>query len=248
MVIYYTDHAVHAELFDKVEKRIAYISKKSWKENIGGSGAKYHIVGHTDLKTFVKEKDEAALAVIQDAQERIFRVRRYLPVRTKGYIPVGNNEYIKVRTFEPLRAAALILLAVCVGIAMFFLAKGKKHEIPEVNRYIENAESPERNNDMTATRYRFNTTLTVIKNTIQDLNFENLNRHKQLRITIKAAPGDKELIYDSGLIPEGRMVTADVLKKKPGPGTYKTVAECFAYDEKGRLQSQTNFEVRLSVQ
>ena len=53
------------------------------------------------------------------------------------------------------------------------------------NRYIEEATTSETYKDEASTRYRLNTTLTVAKNTIQNLNFENINEGKYLRLKFK---------------------------------------------------------------
>lgn len=246
MRVFYADYTDKEYLLDKKKNNIPYISKKQFQKYVEHSDEDYRIVGQTKLKSAKKDKDNTILSVSISQFDNLFRVKDYKLIHTKGYLPLKNHEYIKIVAINPLIFILLGILLIGLGIAAWLLWPKQTEEVPK-NRYIEDVKTPERNTDNASTRYRFNTTMTIIKDTIQNLNFENLNKGKQLRIVIKADPKDKDPIYDSGMIPEGSVVNADVLSKSIDKGEYNTIAECYAYDKDENQLSQTNFEIKLIV-
>lgn len=171
----------------------------------------------------------------------------YKFTRIVGYLPVGEDCFIAVVKLNPLLPIIAIFLLLSLIAGAVFVMMPREEVIPP-NRYLEENNSGITNSNHTATRYRMNTTMTIIKDTIQDLNFENVNEGKYLRIKIKKDyKNDKDYIYDSGLVPYGKKVTADTLLKSVDPGTYETIAEVYVYNENEEQTAQTNFEIKLIV-
>ena len=250
------NNSLPSELFQKERKDVKYIRKKDWEKYVKDTDEDYRIVGQTKLKPFKEDKNnkdkntDILIVPIKDndkESEKHFIVKeRFRFTRLIGYIPVENHEYIKLVRFNFLWLLLPLLLILLIGTGIWWFTRPEPEQ-PVINRYIEENKTEIVNEDSSATRYRFNTTMTIVKDTIQNINFENVNEKKQLQIKIKLHPDDKDYIYDSGLIPHGQIVKADTLLKHAEPGEYSTIAECYSYNEGGEQQSQTNFEVRLIV-
>lgn len=239
-------------------QEILIISPKrfaQYEENVKRSGQNISIVGKTKLKQINNDSSDTynynAVLKINDQRDSvssIFEVRdQYKFSRVVGYIPCGKNLFIAIVKFNllPLLVAFCSLLAF-VTVIILIMTPGKE-DIP-LNRYLEDNNNGIVDTGQTTTRYRMNTTITVVKGTIQDINFENVNEGKYLRVKIKKDyEKDKEYIYDSGFIPFEKKVVADTLLKNIDPGTYETIAEVYVYDENENQMGQTNFEIKLIV-
>ena len=164
-----------------------------------------------------------------------------------GYVPVGESEFIEIVAFNPLLVIIPFILTLTIVFGVCLLLFRPKE--PEINRYIEEVDTTETvNTNDSTTRYRLNSTITVAKNTIQNLDFENVNEGKYLRIKIKLNPDDNDYIYDSELVPFGKKIVSDTLSKTDIPaGTYKTIAECYVYSPDKEQIAQTNFEITIIV-
>lgn len=166
--------------------------------------------------------------------------------RPVAFIPVGNDRFIAVMRFNWLILFIIIALLLTGLMVTIFFMLSRPEEVL-INRYIEENDTEIVNTNHSATRYRMNTTMTVIKGTIQNLNFENVNENKYLRIKILKDASSSEYIYDSGFVPYGKKIVADVLSENIATGTYNTLAEVLVYDENKEQVVQTNFEVKLIV-
>ena len=233
-----------------------------YKRTVKSSNRQIAVIGQTKLKQVpaaalaydsFAPKAEAILTVANHNGDTChFEVReRFLFSRVVGYLPVGDDKFVAVVSFNPLYLLGLfaLTLGVILGIVVGFSSKTapRQEELAD-NRYIEDAKTSETYSDQGSTRYILNTTLTVVKNTIQNLNFENINEGKYLRLKFKLDyDNDAEYVYDSGLVPSGKKVTADTLLKEVPAGTYRTVAECYSYSAEKEQLAQTNFKITLIV-
>ncbi len=231
---------------------------RAYKEQARSGNRHFSIVGQTKLHQIAEDvaydganmpKAEAAL-VVSDKRGTTcyFEVReKYAFSRTVGYLPIGNDQFVAVVSFNPIYAVILLAIVAAL-VAGVYAATHQPDENLIDNRYIEEAKTSEVHEDGSSTRYRMNTTLTVAKNTIQDLGFENINKDRYLRIKIKLDyENDTEYIYDSKLVPFGQRITADVLLKPVPAGTYHTIAECYSYSLDKKQLAQTNFQITLIV-
>jgi DNA-directed RNA polymerase delta subunit len=92
-------------------------------------------------------------------------------------------------------------------------------------------------------RLKMNSAVQIYEDTMQDLNFVNLNEERQLRCKMKV---DNIYIYDSGLIKAGDMVQADVIHTAPLKKGQNTVtAEIYNYDMQEEMIGQTNVTIDL---
>ena len=239
-----------------VSKQILAVDPKSfirYKEVLKKENRSVSVIGKTKLKPVDDKSDsnkyDATLHIEKsDKAFGNFEVcEEYKLSKIIGYIPVGEDRFIAVVKINPLFPVIAILLLLAL-IATVVLVMIPREEVVLPNRYLEENDVGIVNNSQTRTRYRMNTTMTIVQDTIQDLNFENVNEGKSLRIKIKKDyKNDKDYIYDSGLVPFGKKVTADTLIKSVEPGTYETIAEVFVYDENEKQIAQTNFEIKLIV-
>ena len=164
-----------------------------------------------------------------------------------GYIPVGDDRFVAAVALNPLYLILVVIVIFGIAGGVYFITRPKEEQLID-NRYIEEANTSEIHSDQSSTRYRMNTTITVVQNTIQNLDFENINEGKYLRVKIKLDPdNDTDYIYDSELVPFGKKVTADTLLKEVPAGTYHAVAECYSYSSEKEQLSQTNINITLIV-
>ncbi len=230
---------------------------REYKEATKRVDRQLSVVGQTKLKQTTKgeaeksKKTDALLAVSDGVGATdYFEVReRYKFSRVKGYLPVGNDQFVAVIALNPLYIIVPLIILAGV-IVVICLMNRPQPDTPVINRYIEEIDTSETvNTDSAKTRYRLNTTLTVVQNTIQNLNFENVNKDKYVRVKIKLDHDkDTDYIYDSELIPYGKKVTSDTLLTTDVPkGTYHTIAECYVYNMEKEQLAQTNFKITLIV-
>lgn len=225
-----------------------------YKEKIKHENRRVNVVGKTKLKLIHDSKriSNKCDAILKLGNPSVavgeYEVREdYRFTKIVGYIPVGEDCFIAVVKFNPLPPIVAVFLLLGF-ITVITIMMAPKAEVIQPNRYLEENNSGITNHNHTATRYRMNTTMTVVRGTIQDLNFENVNEGKYLRIKIKKDyKNDNEYIYDSGLVPYGKKVTADTLSKSVASGTYETIAEVYVYNENEEQTAQTNFEIKLIV-
>ena len=164
-----------------------------------------------------------------------------------GYIPVGDDRFVAAVALNPLYLILVVIVIFGIAGGVCFITRPKEEQLID-NRYIEEANTSEIHSDQSSTRYRMNTTITVVQNTIQNLDFENINENKYLRVKIKLDyDNDTDYIYDSELVPFGKKVTADTLLKEVPAGTYHAVAECYSYSSEKEQLSQTNINITLIV-
>lgn len=137
-----------------------------------------------------------------------------------------------------------IVLFTCIGFGIYFQLN--KDEKPAFNRYVEEiVEKENTNTDSNKLRFRFNTNIMVIKNTLQNVNLENVNKGKDIQMKIKY---EDDYIFDSGLIAYGKVLKSEVLLKEMPKGTHNVVAEIYSFDSDKTLTNQTNFNIKLNVQ
>lgn len=217
------------------------------------------VIGQTKLKQLSEEQIKVspqklrgdAILLVRNRKniEGSFEIKsEYRYSRVVGYLPVGDDQFVAVVSVNPIYFLALLLVLLCLGLGIYVSTRPQQDD-PEINRYIEEVETSDTNTDSTSTRYRLNTTLTVVNSTIQNLNFENINEGKYLRIKIKLDyENDTDYIYDSELVPFGKKITADTLLRSDVPaGTYQTIAECYSYSLEKVQLAQTNFVITLIV-
>ena len=226
----------------------------AYKEEAKSEDRQLSVIGQTKLKQISDESSETtkadAVLLVENNNgiERRFEVRDgYKFSRVVGYLPVGEDQYIAVVTFNPIYLGVLLVLLLGLALGVYFATLPQDENLTD-NRYIEEVSTTEVHTDQSSTRYRLNTTLTVAKNTIQNLDFENINEGKYLRLKIKLDyENDTDYIYDSELVPFGKKVTADTLLKDVPAGTYHTIAECYSYSMEKEQLSQTNFKITLII-
>lgn len=236
---------------------IPIVPKKAFQEFKAKSemdGQRIVIVGKSKLKQVSSEQ------VLSQKSGTLFSIpnkhgdKKFFEVfedckftKTIGFIPVSESEFIEIVAFNPLFVIIPFILVsiVTFGVCAFIASQRQ----PEINRYIEEVDTTETvNNNDSTTRYRLNSTITVAKNTIQNLDFENVNEGKYLRIKIKLNKDDTDYIYDSELVPFGKKIVSDTLNRTDVPaGTYKTIAECYVYSLEKEQIAQTNFEITIIV-
>ena len=236
---------------------IPIVPKKAFQEFKAKSemdGQRIVIVGESRLKQVsseqIKNQKSGTLFSISNkhGDKKFFEVFEDSKfTKVIGYVPVGESEFIEIVAFNPLLVIipSVLALTIVLGICLLLF----KPKEPEINRYIEEVDTTETvNTNDSTTRYRLNSTITVVKNTIQNLDFENVNEDKYLRIKIKLNPDDNDYIYDSELVPFGKKIVSDTLNRTGVPaGTYKTIAECFVYSPDKEQIAQTNFEITIIV-
>lgn len=231
---------------------------RAYKEQARSENRHFAIVGQTKLHQVEEDalydgsgisKADAALVVSnKHGITSYFEVRdKHRFSRVVGYLPVGNDQFVAVVSFNPIYLGILLVLLCGLVLSAYFATLPPKENLVD-NRYIEEVEISEVHSDENSTRYRLNTTLTISRNTIQNLNFENVNEDRYLRLKIKLDyENDTEYIYDSNLVPFGKRITADTLLKEVPAGTYHTIAECYSYSLEKKQLAQTNFEITLIV-
>jgi len=133
----------------------------------------------------------------------------------------------------------VIILALIGALAFFILNDNDKTAIiVETDMELQDVE----NDGMI--RIKMNPYINVQKDTMQNLEFYNLNEGRLLQLKIKAK--DK-YVYESELIEEGKIVKADVIDTKDLPsGETEALAEVYSYTPDGELVAQTNVEIVLN--
>ena len=222
---------------------------KAYKEDVKSEDRQLMVIGHTKLKQLFSEDDyRSKTESILSVKKYQFEVRSgYKFSRVIAYLPVGEDRFIAIVAINPLFLIIIPLLIIGLIMGVYYSTRPQPEEVI-INRYIEEADTSEVNVKPGSTQYKLNTTLTVVKSTIQDLNFENVNEGKYLQLKIKLHEDDEEYVYDSNLVPFGQKVTADTLLRDDVPaGTYKTIAECYVFSLDKKQIAQTNFVVTLIV-
>lgn len=136
------------------------------------------------------------------------------------------------------------VLSTCIAFGVYF--QFNKDKEPVFNRYVEEISETENiNTDSNKLRFRFNTTITVKKNTLQNINLESVNKGKDIQMKMKYKDN---YIFDSGLIAYGKVLKSEVLLKELPKGIHSVVAEIYTYDSNKELTNQTNFNIKLNVQ
>lgn len=153
--------------------------------------------------------------------------------------------YIKSKKFLFI----LFILMLCGTLfGCFLMHSQEKPEDKIFNRYLEEiSEDVETNTNSSQTRFKFNSSIIVKRNTIQNLNMENVNQGKSMEMLIKI---DDDVVFDSHLIGYKQKLVGDVLKKELKKGTYDGLAEVYTYkdiDGQPVKVNQTNFKIKLTV-
>lgn len=143
----------------------------------------------------------------------------------------------------------LIIILCGTLFGCFWMVQPHKESDDKIfNRYLEEiTENVETNTNSSQTRFRFNSALIVKKNTIQNLNMENINKGKTMEMVIKI---DNEVVFKSHLVGYKQKLVGDVLTKELKKGEYSALAEVYTYkDNNGNpvKVNQTNFKMKLSV-
>lgn len=243
----------------KIDVAVIPVEKyKEYRNSVKKENRQLTVIGQTKLNQISNahvngnrssDKVTAALDVPMRGETHCyFEVRdSYQFSRIIGYIPVGDDRFVAVVALNPLYPILALIIILGIAVGVYFIARPKEEHL-EDNRYIEEASTSEVHNDETSTRYRMNTTITVVQNTIQNLDFENINEGKYLRVKIKLDPdNDTDYIYDSELVPFGKKVTSDTLLKEVPAGTYQTIAECYSYSLEKEQLAKANVKITLIV-
>lgn len=179
--------------------------------------------------------------------EDIYPKRKSHQISTKTLLIEKDGLYhIKSNKFLFL----FLILILCGTLLSGFLMM-KPTDCPQdlvFNRYLEEVTEDEKvNTDSTQTRFKFNSYLFVKKNTIQNLNMENLNQGKNMEMIIKIKD---DVVFKSHLIGFKQKLVGDVLTKELPKGVHNGIAEVYTYKEIDGNQikvNQTNFEIKLEV-
>lgn len=198
------------------------------------------ISGSGFIQVYCEELEEFRDIAWEDVTpKRIAKKRRLLVNDT---LIQRDNKYHLRNNRIYLGFVGVVVAVAMTGGVMTLL---NRDDDSKINRYVEDTVVEDVNTDVSKTRFRFNTTVTVKKNTIQNLNFENVNEDKTMQIKIKC---DDEYVFDSHSIEFGKKLTADVLMKPLDKGDYDALAEVYTFNSDGEKTNQTNFNMKIVVE
>lgn len=214
---------------NKKNKKYCWIVKSVSDESI--------IVYHEDTN------EERRLTWADFGQNKVYEKHK-LSTQDKCKLKDDGKYYVKRKKLFVI--IFIIFLALfTIGGCFALNQSDSKDEYEHFNRYVEEVQDDDVNNTIGQTRFKFNTTVHVKKNTIQDLGFKNINEGKTQVMKIKL---NDDYVFDSKKIPFKKQLTADVLLKKVNKGEHDVLAEVYTYNDKDVKVNQTNFKMKMVVE
>lgn len=136
----------------------------------------------------------------------------------------------------------LIVLLICaLAVSSFLLLKRdtKTAVIEKTEQQLNDAEKTGQ------IRIKINSTIQVEGDTMQDIDFYNVNDNRLLKCKIKLKAND-ECVYESEFVNPGEYIKADILNSDIKAGTHEAIAEFYSYsvDSKKKI-GQVNAEIVL---
>ncbi len=141
------------------------------------------------------------------------------------------------------QTAMIITLAVllCISAAAAIYMAAADEDTAVVAKTGEELEEPDETGKV---RVKMNTYIEVYEDTMQSVNFYNLNHNRLLKLKITADGRD---IYESKYIKEGEVLEADIADTSHLPkGESKALAEIYSYTLDKELLGQRNVEITLN--
>lgn len=155
----------------------------------------------------------------------------------------NKTEKISKNTASKIVITILLVLLLILGGIVAYMALSDGDDKTAI---ITNADESLTNvDDSNELRVKMNTSLRIAKDTIQDLQFYNLNKDRYMECKIRL-DGEDSYVYESPMIKEGEVIAADIIDTKDiKEGTNKAVAEVYAYNMDKNLTKQTNINITL---
>lgn len=139
---------------------------------------------------------------------------------------------------EKQRKIIIVLIVIMIamaGVIAYFLLHDEKQETAIIVETNEELEKTEETGDISVT---ISPSVVVEENTMQNLNFYNLNEGRDLQLKIKV--GDK-YIYESPLVKTGTKIQADVIDTSAlSKGENEVLGEIYSYDLEGNERGHHN--------
>jgi hypothetical protein len=156
-----------------------------------------------------------------------------------------NTEEEKKNKKKALIFIIILLLAV-MAVEGALLYKKLTYTGASVTAVIQDGTEELNDPDTGNLRISINTDVTVIDDTMQNLDFANYNKNRYLRCRIKYG---NDYIYDSGLLPENKVLVGDFVDTdKLEKGDNDVIAEVYSYSLDEEEIGQTNVQLVMNVE
>lgn len=141
------------------------------------------------------------------------------------------------------QTAIIVVLATlfCISSAAVIYMAAADDQAAVVVETDENLEKPDETGKV---RVKMNTYIDIYDETMQSIDFYNLNHNRLLKLKITV---DGESIYESDYINEGEVLEADLAEVSSLPkGETTALAEIYSYTLDKELMGQRNVEITLN--
>ena len=129
----------------------------------------------------------------------------------------------------------------CLSLAIVTCLSAADHPTAILAETNNSLEDPDETGKI---RVKMNTCINVYENTMQDIDFFNLNKNRFMKLKIVI---EDEEIYESSYIAEGEVLEADLIDVKAlKKGENNALAEVYSYTLNKELIGQRNVEITLN--
>lgn len=136
----------------------------------------------------------------------------------------------------------LLSLSVCFASYLYFSQTPTAIITPTLQNELQEVDKENK------LRIKMNTTITIQNHTMQNLNFENLNKGRNMQCKIRLID-EESYLYISPLLAQGKKIEADVIEDhKFENGSYDAIAEIYSYNQQNIQTNQTNVKITLVKQ
>lgn len=141
------------------------------------------------------------------------------------------------------QSVIIVVLAVllCISAAAVIYMAAAKDKTAVVVKTRESLENPDETGKV---RVKMNTYIDIYEDTMQEIDFYNLNHNRLLKLKITV---DGDDIYESDYIKEGEVLEADLADKPMlAKGEHAALAEIYSYTLDKEPVGQRNVEITLN--
>jgi flagellar basal body-associated protein FliL len=140
----------------------------------------------------------------------------------------------------------IVLLLAVMAVEGTLLYKKLTYTGASVTAVIQDGTEELNDPDTGNLRISINTDVTVMDDTMQNLNFANYNKNRYLRCRLKYG---NDYIYDSGLLGENKVLVGDFVDTdKLEKGDNDIIAEVYSYSLDEEEIGQTNVQLVMNVE
>lgn len=137
--------------------------------------------------------------------------------------------------------ALILLLIIAIAASVYFYVSSQNQPTAVITTTDNELNNVDENNKL---RVIMNPAIEVTEGTMQNINFENVNKNRLLKCVISV---DGEDIYESDYVKEGEVMKADLIDAdKLENGNTPALAQIYSYNaETGERIGQVNVQINL---